>query len=165
MYPASKDGWAENSVLRLLVVLLALGQDATADKARCDHGGWTGQPILQPPLSLWEAAPPGKQVELSVLPHRAPPHLSHPSIISISIFASCSCRGFTTSLAHSDSLHPPGPSAGGRAECAASTWREQGLIPPKPSTINSRANAGVNIPTARGVPAGEDLWWRGPWFA
>lgn len=175
MYPASRDGWADKGFCSQTLGCTPgswpqcqQGTHPAAVRARCDHGGWTEQPSWprspsSPPI-LWGAAPPRKQAELSVFPHRAPLHLSHPASFPFPSSHPAPAAASQPARHIPDSSHPPGPSAGARAECAASTWREQSLIPPIPWTIkpSASAGAGANIPSARGVAGGEGRWWVGP---
>lgn len=113
-----------------------------ADRARCDHGTRTEQPSraeepLQP-LSLWEVAAARESRRSSVsFPQGSSPPLTAQhrsiSILTSSHPHSRLLQCFTISPAHSRLLRSPGPSAAGRAECAASTRREQGVIPQSPA--------------------------------
>lgn len=126
MQPASKqDGWAQGSLFsdtgllvsvpagaylltgeawsehgRLDRAVRVAGQPAREGAGHAPHLG-QGTPVAPSPLGRsWavRAARTAKQAELSFHSHESPPRSAHLSIVSIFIFTSCFCNGFTTGL-------------------------------------------------------------------
>lgn len=173
MYPASRDGWADKGFCSQTLlgctpgswpqcqqghIPLQSGHGVTMEDGQSSPAGRGAPPA---PRSRGEQHHPESRQSSVSLP-TGPLPTSHPASFPFPSSPPAPAAASQPARHIPDSSHPPGPSAGARAECAASTWREQGLIPPIPRTIKPSASAGANTPSARGAAGGEGLWWVGP---